>query len=722
MSAAKKTGRAESEPKGERPARKGGAAPTKKKKVDMNYLKISSIFSFLLWRCGLQLLNAQTPPTADSLLLEERQDEAVIVSGEFLPIGQAKAIEPLQLISLEEIRRRAALVLDELLQQQLNIRIQQDGVLGSQIEMQGLSGRYINVLVDGVPLVGRQDGQLDLGRMGLENLKQVEIVEGPMSVLYGSNALGGTIQLVTQDFIKEGWQAGGHLLGESKGRYQGSAYFGGRYKAISGRINYRYLNWAGYGFDSLRSQAFNPKTQHDVQAFLRWDAKKLGQFRYRIGGLLEEIKQLGDTRLPDFPSLSYANDYTFTTRSLDQQLSWKKVIDERYHLQAFLANNLYERQKNAYRQPLGENPEALRQDSLDSDTSAFSAWHFRAVMATEFREVWDFQAGLDFRQEAALGQRLKEDSEQGDYAAFGVVRYQPTAKLRLQLGLRGSYHTDYQAPLTYSVQGRWQWHPYWTLRGSYASGFRAPSLKERYMDFVDANHFIQGNADLKAERSQHLRLNLDYRKGPWQTGLNLFYNYIEDQITLQDFVVDSTGSYQPAPNASNQYSYFNLERYESLGADYRLSYQKGGWRVQLGAIYTGRYNSLSQDSEAVPRYNYTLEFSQQLSYHWAKTGWSCSIFRRDYDKLLRYAETYNPITQENEVYEYSLGAYSLMDLTVQKRFKKVWTLGAGVRNLLNVQTVASGDSGSAHSGGSGSMAISPGRQFFLQLRYNYRSK
>lgn len=124
----------------------------------------------------------------------------------------------------------------------------------------------------------------------------------------------------------------------------------------------------------------------------------------------------------------------------------------------------------------------------------------------------------------------------------------------------------------------------------------------------------------------------------------------------------------------------------------------------------------------MPRYNYTLEFSQQLSYHWAKTGWSCSIFRRDYDKLLRYAETYNPITQENEVYEYSLGAYSLMDLTVQKRFKKSWTLGAGVRNLLNVQTVAAGDSGSAHSGSSGSMAISPGRQFFLQLRYNYRSK
>ena len=69
--------------------------------------------------------------------------------------------------------------------------------------MQGISSDYITILIDGVPLIGRSSGNFDLSRIAVNNIKQIEVVKGPSSSLFGSDALGGVINIVTNKILPE---------------------------------------------------------------------------------------------------------------------------------------------------------------------------------------------------------------------------------------------------------------------------------------------------------------------------------------------------------------------------------------------------------------------------------------------------------------------------------------------------------------------------------------
>ena len=105
---------------------------------------------------------------------------------------------PAQIISKAQIIQTGALRLNDILEEQTGLIIVPDfgGVLG--IQMQGLDAQYTLILIDGVPLVGRSAGTLDLSRVSVNNIKQIEIVKGASSSLYGSEALGGVINIITE--------------------------------------------------------------------------------------------------------------------------------------------------------------------------------------------------------------------------------------------------------------------------------------------------------------------------------------------------------------------------------------------------------------------------------------------------------------------------------------------------------------------------------------------
>ena len=106
----------------------------------------------------------------------------------------------------KSIAASGASQLNQLLNSQLNFRISQDPILGSGAALNGLGGEGLTVLVDGVPVRGRLNGQVDLSQLSLNNVERVEIVNGPMAVEYGTNALAGTINLITKSNHREGLQ------------------------------------------------------------------------------------------------------------------------------------------------------------------------------------------------------------------------------------------------------------------------------------------------------------------------------------------------------------------------------------------------------------------------------------------------------------------------------------------------------------------------------------
>ena len=105
-----------------------------------------------------------------------------------------------QLIAQNEIETINAVRLTDILAEQTGLITVPDFGGGEGIQMQGLDSQYTLILIDGFPLIGRSAGTLDINRLTVGNIEQIEIIKGASSSLYGNEALGGVINIVTKKF------------------------------------------------------------------------------------------------------------------------------------------------------------------------------------------------------------------------------------------------------------------------------------------------------------------------------------------------------------------------------------------------------------------------------------------------------------------------------------------------------------------------------------------
>ena len=107
---------------------------------------------------------------------------------------------PVQLIQRKQIQQAGSMRLRDILQEQPGLQLVTG--FGAGLQMQGLSPEHTLILLDGQPLIGRTSGVLDLSRVSLSGIKRIEIIKGPSSSLYGSEAMAGVINLITDNGIK----------------------------------------------------------------------------------------------------------------------------------------------------------------------------------------------------------------------------------------------------------------------------------------------------------------------------------------------------------------------------------------------------------------------------------------------------------------------------------------------------------------------------------------
>jgi len=112
------------------------------------------------------------------------QLDQVVITGQFRPQPVDKSIYKIEVIDNKQIHLKAANNLSDLLKTELGFQTRSEGVLGDFIRIRGLSGEYIKVLIDGMPVTGRVADRMDLGQLTLQNVDHIEVNEGPMSVVY----------------------------------------------------------------------------------------------------------------------------------------------------------------------------------------------------------------------------------------------------------------------------------------------------------------------------------------------------------------------------------------------------------------------------------------------------------------------------------------------------------------------------------------------------------
>jgi outer membrane receptor for ferrienterochelin and colicins len=631
--------------------------------------------------------------------------DAFVVTASCKPQMADKSIYNIQVISKKDINYKGANNLTELLNNQLNMKINIDPSLGAGISLQGLSGEHVKFLIDGVPIVGRKNGSIDLSQINLNQVDHIEIIEGPMSVIYGSNALAGVINVITKPSTRKKFSAYGSSYYESVGVYN-----------VDGGLNWtkRKHNFKA----SLLRNFFDGFTQTPELRKVSWKPKRQinGDLGYAFLGLKHRVRlnfSIFDEILQDkgnllAPYYETAFDQYFNTTRTASMLDYTWQMKSFYTLKLLNSFSTYNWHKNTYFKDLTTLEQIISGNPDMHDTTGVYAILSRFILSNDNHErKLNFQVGYDINMEEVIGKRIDGKSKNiADYAAFISLNYKGIKNVKLQPGIRYSYNTKYDAPLVYSLNAQYSKDDL-TVRLSAAKGFRAPSIKELYLDFQDINHNIFGNPDLLAENSININGSANWvlKKGEhsWSINASGFHNTINNIITLAIF-------------SGGAYSYTNLNQYITKGVNLGLKYSfYPRINLDVNAGYLGILND-NGDELMMSKFLYSPSLTSNMEYVFTKAGIRWNIYYKFTGKLPQVA-----INEEGDLFETYVNSFHTMESSFSKAFfKNRLVVVVGGKNLFNNTTIPStgASGGSVHSGG-GDIPIGWGRSIFLKLTYNF---
>jgi len=641
-----------------------------------------------------------TPNVNYTIQMEANSFElnTVVVSDIHKTSTVSNSVLNLTKISAKKIEQLGATDLADALAFENNIKLRRDNALGSKgIQLMGLDGDNVKILIDGVPVIGRFLGQLDLEQFNLENIKQVEVIQGPMSVIYGSNALAGTINLVNKQPTKTG--ATILLNYESDGQYNVSGTANKVLKNGGIQLSLGRTFFDGWSENKVdRSYEWIPKEQYTASLGYRYTKKK-NSISWKTSILQANLLDKGS---PMAPYGERAIDQKFSNQRLDNTFTYSRE-GKKVDLNLTLANNHFYRTKNKYSKDLITLDERILPIAQEQDTQTFNASVLRGIATLKKWKGVSTVLGLDGNYEIGTGKRIKDNlQEQLDVATFISADKTFNEKLTVRVGVRYAYNSAFSTPLLYSIQTKYNLPKSQLVKLAYGKGFRAPSLKDLYLNFIDANHEVIGNENLKPENSHSITATYSKYKrlGKWNINgtLDAFGNSIIDRIEL--IVTSATAA-----------KFGNIGLYQSVGSNIGAVATNDKITIRGSYSHTGIYNGIGTENR---KFVWTPQAVMQTGYKFQKIGTSIQVFFNRYGKISRVFEG-----SDGENVVRNQEAYSMIDLTVsQKLWQNRLNATTGLRNLAGVTSLNSTlTTGGAHSGGDSSVNISPGRTFFISARY-----
>jgi outer membrane receptor for ferrienterochelin and colicins len=630
----------------------------------------------------------------------------------------------IRVILKEKILQLGAQNLGELLLNEANIQVGQDAVMGSNAIMQGIGGQDIKILINGIPVIGRINGNVDLGQIVLSNVERVEIIEGPMSVVYGTDALGGVINIITKNPTNQRFNTRLNVFHDYMATISNYNYdiniTGKLHKKMPFTVNAGRYYFAGRDFNlQTRSFDWKPKTKQFADASLFLNTKNSN---HRISSSLFQEK-LTDRSDAEY-SLANVTGYNsiYATTRLDNTIHSVFKVNNFSRFEWQNAFNYFNRSKNTIKRNLVTGAETPYRPE-DQDTSIFTMFNSRGVYTQRNpANPVSWTMGYDFMRETALGKRIPAQLPGiTDVAIFGAMEYAPGKEWQVRPSLRILHNSRFgnpiissvfgnrvkMAPLIPSLQLKYNLSKHLSFRGSYAKGFRAPSLKELNFYFVDMSHNVHGNDSLKAEISDNFILSFDYRHPFSSTSgaifsFSLFNNIIRNKINLA--LIDLN---------TNYYTYINIGRFRSQGLSTNFEFHNQKFSMQMSGTLLTVYDLLEQADTINQRSYLNGQFAFNLTRKFPDQKASVSLLSRYTSPTMGYMEN-------NE--RYRTAGFYLLDLTAQKAFPGMGLhISCGVKNILGVTTLASTRRNlTPHSEQGLNVNITPGRTLFLRFSYDIK--
>ncbi|MBK9646329.1 MAG: TonB-dependent receptor [Deltaproteobacteria bacterium] len=566
-----------------------------------------------------------------------------------------------ELITREDIAASGAENLADLLEGQPGLDVERS-YLGAALRMQGMNPDQVLILVDGERVLGAKDGVIDLGRFPVENIQQVEIVKGPGSALYGADAMGGVVNLITRT-PDEPVRAEVHLRGGERGTADASASVEAKGDRLSGQLVAGLHQNDGYDL-SPQDEATT------ASAFQQWDVS--GQGRAAIspnfslgargsvmrrnlqgvevsggGAVLDRLSAIEEVQLGLTPRLLLGARSMLTLGASGSVYREQQLVDQR----GATALDTYE----DHQERLGELSAQLDRATGDSHLLTVGAEAMGVTMESP-------------RLDGGTGARAR-----GALFVQDVWRVPGVSGLSVVPGARLELDSWYGLVPTPKLAIRWQAAPSLTLRVSAGAGYRAPSFKELLLRFENpgAGYVVQGSPTLRPETSRSLQLGAEWAPNDaWWLSANVFHNDLNDLITITTLKAASAG--EPA-----QYGYTNVASAWTAGLELAAQSQPTRW-LDLKLTYTlteSRDETLHQPLEGRARHRGTAQAGIDLD----QLGLSAQA-----RAALVGARPLTGDTDADGVPDpIEAPPYAALDLRLQKRLLGRGAVALGVDNLLN---------------------------------------
>lgn len=671
--------------------------------------------------CAMLLLCLHTsaqetkPDTSKVHALQE-----VVVTGQYAPQSVKNSVYRVRTINRERIAMRGATDIAGVLNNELGIRIETDYTLGeSDTKIMGLGGQRVKVLLDGVPLIDRDATKQSLGQIDINSIERIEIVDGPMSVVYGTDALAGVINIITKKgqhvdqftinarvqeettgdryspFAKEGIHNEHITLGWQHKGWQLSAW---------GTRN----NFGGWNDTApVPAKTWKPKKQWMTGGTIGYRFKNVHAW-YRLDYLDEELFAAGPMFTTSYSGL---DKYYITNRFTHQaQADW--VASEKFSLNTAVSYQDYKRSTESYTIDYRAGTKTVAPGEGFWDVSKFQTFFVRSTAQWRVAPWVSVQPGVELKTDKTSGERISGTPSITDFSVFASAEIKPTGRILIRPGVRFSNNSVYDAPpVIPSINTRFILNKDLDLRLSYARGFRAPILRELYFFFHDASHSIEGNPHLKAEYSNSFIGSLTWQQG-FAYGVNItsslagFYNDYRDFI---DMAFD--------PNRQVN-TYFNNTKYKTVGGTWENTLQWKNLTATLGFSYIGYYNAFADDETRKgdhAEFSWAPEVNSNITYRIPTLGAQVGLYYKYNGKLPSYL-----LDTNGDIVLSKVDAYHWADMTATKKVGKYLSVQAGVKNLFDVKRVQNSATvgGGAHSTG-GPVLTGYGTSFFAGINFQW---
>lgn len=645
----------------------------------------------------------------------------VVVTGQYKPQSVKNSVYQVRIIPRDQIQKQSGSKLQDVLSNQLNIRFSQDPATGgSNINMLGLPGQNVKILIDGVPMVGRQGttNEININQIELNSIERIEVVEGPMSVIYGADALAGVINIITRKPSNKKYSINAKVQEGSIGKEYGiDRGIHNQFVGASGS----YKNWYASGgigrnlFSGWKDTAAGRKLlwlkndQIVGNGMVGYRSHNLNVY-YRFDGLDEIITNPGNFS-GDQPAL----DQEYITDRLMQQLQASYIINPAITANAVASYTHFTRQVySTLYYPNGDVRVSTAPGT--QSVSTFNGYTIRGNVVYNISSSLSLQPGIDVNVETGNGERIKSgDQRINDYAFFITSEIKPTHALNVRPGLRFIKNSVYDAPpVIPSLNLIYHISPQVDFRFAYAKGFRAPSLRELYFDFHDGSHDIKGNTNLKAESSNSFTGSLSWNivqseSTRLSATVSGFYNDVDNMI----------GYIQSAEDIRVT-TYGNIDKFKTRGISLTGEFKEGRLKLNAGISYTGRYNQYRAEDASLAVFKWSPEANAVLGYNIPRIAMDINLYYKYTGKLPYFQLAGENGSQKVELFETE--AYHWADITVNKKIFNLLTINAGIRNLFNVGYINTNNASSGiHSSGSVS-PVGYGRSWFAGLSFNWDKK